>query len=745
MRFVAVLWSLLVASIGYGQTWTTVAPPNRPLEFLGSSMNIVWKYPFDQGCPAGVYEVSNAIVDRSQKVGAWSQPKTITVKEGWQLMAGGWNQPVTKDDVGLVWKVKCINIREHGEFKNGAEISFSVNPYPNYSIGPYSGDSPYIQFLNNCWPRYRDLTLLKYGGRNTVVAPPPVAYGTAFPYRPFEVAWCRVTETGETALSPIGQITPSPYNDLVIPNEVGEVRLFTQDDPHPQGTIGYHVYVRFNPTDPWQRVPAPHCYEDPVRPDDWLFQWWDNQPRLTKLAPNAPTHQAAAPPQSRLNELQLKLKNENGDIVIPAGLLGQKFYDCYCPVVDEYGPGNNKGFRKISSEGGGKWKLVQQVSQSGHSYWPMLVVLNQYSTWEDVVVQGTKGSSAALAYSGWSGGQAFGNTFNRCSFGCNGNPAGVTHGMLISDRCSRWPGDHTASEQLYEDCKFAGEVGIGHESNQAANNRFNHTYVNGYGDRRGSAIWSASPNVVNFTGGLYCDSVSGVLIRNGWHTHLYIQDIWVDQGFDHFVDSNTNGSVSIELDGGKLNAWGVNPNFARLVEQEGPTVFTIKKVRCQMNALPFDLLINNAQYNFTDLRLSDTNLTELLVLREPTEDQTKTEWVRFFRTDATYPIRQPLGFKLTVPGSTFEQKPLVFRTLATPVTIPESSRIVKIKLPGQTTTTDITVVDPAKTVIVPGQQVTLKRENVVVPDKTIVFNSLTGRQFTRRVDWWGTPTVVVLP
>jgi hypothetical protein len=697
---------LLMLSSVHAQTWTAVTPPSDAQIFkLRSETNVTWKYPFDAGCPAGEYEVSNAIVDRSQQVGMWSKPTRFTAKAGWTLYAAPWNQPTSRDDVGIVWKVKCISVVQPAvAFQADAEISYSSNMQPHYTIAPYSGDGPHLQRLSNSWQDYRPLNALKYGGRNTFEATTPPAYPSSFPNVSVEVGVCAVTETGETSMSPT----------VTFPDEgLGDVRtlyLGMMNYQWPQGTLGYHVYFRRTGQDEqWQRIPAPHCYGIPTTVDDWLFQWYDSQPVLSRVADNAPTHSPVANPQSRLNAIQLALKNENGDVNVPAGV---KEYDCYCPVIDEYGPGSNKGFRSIGTEGKRQWKLIQQTSQSGHTYWPMLVVANQYSTWKNVKVVGQRGASAALTYfSGLSGGQAFGNMFYDCHFGTNANPAGCTFGVYVSDRCSRWPGDHTASEQKYRDCYFYGEVAIGMEGNQTANIQFERTYANSFGTRRGCVVWSGIPSQLDFVGALYADCYTGSVFRTPWMLKCSVEKIWIDQGFDHLIDAGPVNLVTMKFTGGKLNAWGSLPNLARIIEAQSPTTLVFDTVDVQMNTQPYDMPANSGQYNFLDLRFNLTNLADIVVVREPTEQQTASEWVRFLRTDASFPAGRPaLGYKLTVPS--------------TALTIP--SQTIQQRINGSRTTTRI---------IVPAQTVT-------VPASSITFNSMSGRQQVRRQDWWSNPTAI---
>jgi hypothetical protein len=737
----AFLLSLLCSS--HAQTWTTVTPPADVTLFkLRSDTNISWKYPFDRGCPAGEYEVSNAIVDRSQQVGTWSKPTRFTTKAGWSLYAAPWNQPTTRDDVGIVWKVKCISVDQPGgAFQVGAEISHSSNLQPLFTVAPYSGDGPYLQRLFNNWNDYRPLTSLKTGGRNTIEAPPPPAYPSSFPNVEVEVGVCGVTETGETAMSPT----------VIFPAEgLGNVRVLSlgmMNAQWAQGTIGYHVYYRRGIDEVWQRVPAPHCHATPSSPDDWLFQWYDSQPVLSRIVANAPSHQPVVNPQSRLNAVQLAMKNETGDFEVPRSVLGVVTYDCFCPVLDEYGPGSNKQGRWIGTENVRPWKLVQQTSQSGHTYWPVLVIANQYSTWRNVKVVGQRGASAAITWhSMLSGGQGFGTTLDNCSFGVNANQAGVTFGVYVSDRCSRWPGDHTASELLFEDCDIFGEVCIGLEGNQTANVQFARTYANAFGTRRGCVCWSGIPSQFDFTGALYADCYSGSVFRTPWMLKVSVEKIWIDQGFDHLVDAGPVNSVTMKFTGGKLNAWGLLPNLARIIEAQTPTTLVFDTVDVQMNTQPFAILANSGQYNFFDLRFNLTNLADLVVVRDPTEVQTATEWPRFMRTDSAYPAGRPtLGYHLAFPAETISTLPITFTVPGDSVIVQGETFAIKKKINGAKTDTVLSFSVAPKTVTTPPKEITLPAGSITIPARSLTFNSMSGRQQVRRQDWWADPVLIANP
>jgi len=714
----------IVLPVTPGFTWSPVTAPTNALFIQSYSSYAGWNNPAS-GQPAGTYEISNAIVDRSRKVGTFSQPATVTTKLGGRFWVDSSNQPTTTDDCGLLWKVKCINVTETLDFTNGSEHYYSTNHQPVVSISPYSGDSATIQPLIVLWSL--DVKGLRFGGRNTAVAPPPVVSPDAFPCANFDVCWCRVTESGETALSPPTSLTAPNFGT---PVDVMRV-LLGMAEQHPQGTLGYHVYVRFQPTDPWQRVPAPHCLGDPKIADDWLFQWHDEQPMLSHLASTVVQPNPVATPSSRLNDLQMQLMNANGSIIVPAG----STYYCYCPVIDEYGGGNSKSGRRIAAADNGHWYLVQQMSLSGETYWPMIVVQNQASLWEGVQVQGVHGASAGLAYSDFSGGQGFSNQFNNCSFSCVATPVGRTAGMVIWDKCSTSSGGHTASEQRYTNCSFFGDIGIWLEGNQTADIQFDRCWAFGSAtnDRRSSAVYVNTGNIVTWSNGFYVDSVSGVIFRTISDMNIDVTGIWCDQGFKHFVDASSDSRVQVALYKGKLNCWGTAPNLARIMESQLTHKMQFHGTNTQGQPAG-NILVVSPQYNCVDLRFDDTPLSEQVALYEPTLAQSKTQWLTLYHwpMDPSF-WNQPFpGYKLVV--STYNAP-----VLDTKVTIPAQSIVVNVPtataIPaGSSTlpTTPVTVTVPAQVITVPGQSVKL-------PGKNIIFNSMTGRQNVLRPDWWSNP------
>lgn len=631
---------LLLPSSLFAQTWTAVPPPKQPLNFVSAGSNYTWSYPFVSPSPAGTYEVSNAIVDKSHRVGAWSQPARITVKSGWQLYGGSWNQPPTSDEAGVAWKIKCIAVNETADFRNGSEhylqTSYEVN-----SVAPWSGSGPEVMPLYLMWQRFMTIGKLSVGLKPAVPATAPSVVASGLLNTACEIAYCRVTETGETALSPPCQYTP-PILPGMVRAETCQIQ-FTISEPHPQGTIGYHVYFRPVSSDmgipisgSWQRLPAPHCYGDPATPDDWLWQWWDLQPKVIRTVENAPIHKAAEKPQSRLCDLQLQLMQRTGNITVPAGVT----YETYCPVIDEW---RNEGIfytfgRTIKAADGGEWQIKQQASLNGHTQWPSVAIYNQYSAWSGVQ------SSGKLSFGDWSGGQSFGVQFANCQF---------SSGALIHPRSAGSSlnlGGHTASELEFTNCTFAGEVPIFIGGQQSANIRFNRTHCHSNSTtRKGSGVYLESGNQVRFTDGLYieCPQGSSVFRANIYPAQLLVDDIWVDGGFYCFLETS-HTTAQVKYRGGKLNCWAHNEHeeltLARLIDPPPALSRLIfEDVQVQFNFTPAIDVIS-PHYNLCELRFTDTALADVTWLREPTKAQEQS------MANQLYPWGYPAVPTRPVPG-----------------------------------------------------------------------------------------------
>jgi hypothetical protein len=708
--------------------WVTIPAPSAALQF-GTEIteyqisNHQYKYPFTYPSPAGVFDVSNAVVDKLQRVGAWSQPKRLTLQSGWRLYAGAWNQPPASDDVGIVWKVKTISLVTPdplGAFVADQELVFidtAELSSPSFrSTVPYSSAGPELKYIFNDNQFSFDLNKLRMGGKNTLVSAPPIVVASQFPNQPTEFAYAVVTHTGQTALSPSLQFTPPTPPQGWVASQTCSLQL-SINTPFMQGSLGYYMYAKIN-GGAWQRLPAPHCYGDPAGPNDWIWQLDNLQPTVTRIVPGAPTHVATVPAESYLCNLQVALKDTAGNVIVDVTDV-----TTYSPVIDEWGTNGDdlprKFRRKITTPEGGTWNLNQAVTipwvggNNQTTYWPMLLVYNAYSQWIGANIQSTWGS-ACLAFADYQGGKAFGNRFIDCVFSASYTATGITHGVRVRADCTPRYGGHTASELEFLNCTMNADIAMQLSGIQTANVRTNRLHASGGASwgRRNCVFRIDTPNQVRFLNGLFCDCSSNIIFSLGT-SDVIIDDMWVDQGFKSMVDIDSGESASFSIkSGGKINAFsnpGERPNLTRIFNNRFACKLLFRDVVTQFNNAT-ELDVTAPKTNMTDLQFSNTIMSNQTVLREATRDQMLAEAKKVYGgayvvTD--WPVTTVPGMNITVPASS--------------VTIPAQSVTSSMKDVATSKVTTVNTVVPAKTIIVPSQ--------------TIILNSLTGKQTVKRLSW----------
>lgn len=624
------------------------------------------KYPFNTATPTGVFEVSNAIVDKQQKVGAWSEPKVLDLKSGWRLYALGDNQPPSADDVGIVWKLKCVSLAEPDPkyaYAPGGEYllttAFQCDLESNLGIVPYSSVRPVYDFIREPETRRMALDKLAYGGRHTFVAPPPKVAPSQFPVVAMKLAYSRITHEGETNLSPAFDFVPPTPPAGWTAAEAGEVRFGLQE-PHPQGTHGYYVYAQLEESGPWLRMP--HADGD-------IWQLDNMQPTLM-FPPTAIEHVPDSDSHSQLSKMNVALADYGGDIIIDEEV------ELTSPLIDEWRSGAGETFyRRISKDNGGRW--VPTFSTGPYAFPPFapeLLVYNSYSHWVGLKLD-RPASPRNVVFSDWSGGQGFGVEFTNCEF---------QQGLRVAEDSTATVGGHTASEVWFTNCKFAGKVPLWLAGQQTANIRFNRCFAQNFGtsNRSMPAIYISTPNTVSFKGGLFTDC-PGNVIFNVTVVNLYIEDIWVDQGFKSLIDIASWGSANIKIVGGKLNAWsavGERPNLARSFNPVEASDLVFNSVVLQFNnTLTLDVV--NPLFNRMGLRFEDTLLARDTILREPTQLQTQTNgYLIYGYPPSAWPDVQMPGYNIIVPS--ISSSPGILSSSTVSIIIP-SQTIVANSLTGQ--------------------------------------------------------------
>lgn len=675
--------------------WSTVpAPQHAPAVYergFSHNSDYVWFYPYKRPTPAGVIRVSNTIVDSNGKLGAWSEPKELNVKSGWRLWGGSWNLPCVEDCSGIAWKLEIVTIDpandfDYNPYKPG-KIAYLYSNWggsylPN-ETSPVSGFSPFLQQLTEDAWRYYQVEKFSTGGTFQQVAPAPTVIASNIPNKTYQLAYCRVTETGETALSPAYTYEPSPLPDGTFPADASWLRCVIHEY-HPQGTIGLHFYRReqviagdrSTTWSEWKRLPDAECYEPSKDkdgkyndPDDWLWPIWKRQCLLLNYIDDAPTHQPVANPQSRLSDIHRLFRGDpvkDKDVLVKYGLPTDKvftgdiilkpydYFNVTCPVIDEWGNGDSgttwappdqKFKRKIKCPNGEMWFISQRTSQSGHKSWPTVLIHNSYSEWYSVSVIASGGD--ALTYSDYSGGQCFGNRFYTSLFSAPMSSKRVACGIRIDAACAP---SHHPSEQLFSDCYVAGGIGAMLSGTQAANLRFQRLHISSNAtDSRGSVFYIQNPSPIKFNDGCFCDSYingqngSSVIFRiDTFHTNLQIQAIWVDAGFRRFMESN-NVSTQLTMIDGKLNVRGDKPALGLLIGNPIiKSTWLMQGIQIQRDPGTSPPRLISHSYRLAEPLLERTGMQDL-VLKTPSTE-TATAMFKRFSNGNLQPVEEQ-GYK----------------------------------------------------------------------------------------------------
>ena len=706
-QFMAGLMFLFLFVPAFGQEyWSTVpAPTQAPAVYqTGFSHNsdYTWFYPYKRPTPGGVIRVSNTIIDSNGKLGAWSEPKELTVKSGWRLWGGSWNLPCIEDCSGVAWKLEIVSVNPADDFQSNPYMpGKSFYLYTNWGgsylpneTSPASGFSPFLQQLTEDAWRYYSLEKFSTGGTFQTIAPAPTVVAASLPIKVFQLAYCRVTETGETALSPAYTFDLGALPDGTSPAEVGWLRCVIHEY-HPQGTLGLHFYRReqivagdrTTTWSDWKRLPDAECYGEPTEPDDWLWPIWKRQCLFLRYVDNAPVHSPVANPQSRLSDIHRLFRGDpakDKDVLQKYGLPTDKVYcgdiilkpydyfNVYCPVIDEWGngdtgttnaPPDQKFKRKIKCPSNEMWFISQQQSQSGHKSWPVVVIHNQYSQWHNTTITASGGD--ALTYSDYSGGQAFGNRFYGCLFNAPMTGKRVTCGIRIDAACAP---SHHPSEQLFSDCYVSGGIGAILSGTQAANIRFQRLHIGSNAtDPRGSVFYVQNPNPLKFNDGCFCDSYingqngSSVIFRvDTCHTNIQIQDIWVDAGFRRFLESN-NVSTQLTMTDGKLNVRGDKPALGLLVGNPViKSTWLMTGIQIQRDPGTSPPRIISHSYRLAEPLLERTGMQDL-VLKTPSAERATAMFKRFSNANLA-PMEEPgyraiIDFDLVLDVPTLVNRP----------------------------------------------------------------------------------------
>lgn len=498
---------------------------------------------------AGSYEVYNALVDRSNRVGAWSRPARMTVGSGWMLWGAGWNQPVSYEALGLVWKVRCLALvdpRPDLMLQPGQERVFGVSKRGTgpASIGshyPWGRLTPHMERLSLADGHY-PLRSLRMDGDHVTVAPPPIIRFSSLRNVRSRFVYQFVTTTGETSASPPVTCEQAGSGETV------ERSFRRAGQPAVAGALGYRVYVQYDGETIWRQAACGG--------DGW-YEIDNYAPIVDSLVAGAPTRAdhvrlsvAGETSTSVLDPLNVALTKTSGDIVIPDGTV----LETTQPVVDRYDPAAFG--RTIGRLNGGQWRLVPKFSQQNQRG-PAVIIQNQRSHWQGMHLAAEKLPLATgIAFTGYNEGCAFGvklsdcmidmdqvGQFGRCvgikvaETGAGGSRAGSE---LILERCGAGATNPYVFEHkqtanvILRDCSAAAFLGAGRMSWQDC------------------VMWISSPNQFQLQGIFHCDCPSGTIfaVEEGY---LTVDHLFVDRGCVTLIDFPDYKSGAVTIRQGAVN------------------------------------------------------------------------------------------------------------------------------------------------------------------------------------------------
>lgn len=601
--------------------WIPVAAPTSPLASSAAKASqsaVGWVE------PATTRSYQYALIDENNCAGPWSPPVTFDMAKGQGVIINYDDfVPATAEPIAIIWKTNTGIMLAVGTYE--AKQPYYYNPLVTGRRRFQEDWSVYIQY------NFQPSTIL------TSVPPTPKIDRYDVPNIDLEIAYCEVTHTGETELSPPRASAAGSFWGDADSRTFREILFY--NIPPPYGSLGRHVYARPAGTTTWYRQPNPQCFPQtgvPLTPEDYLWRHGEQQGNMYHYRTDV-VHSPVADPRSEIcNLLQARMDvlAQGQVIIVDVAEVKTK-----TPIYDRYGPGNNEQNLQVIGEYGVQWKLTQDTAPPAGcvnqgTNWPLLLISNQKSKWKDCVVRTTNGW-AALAYLEWSGGQCFGNEFHNCNFNGPNRGASMTYASGAAG--------HTPSEQLFNGCSFSGKVALEITGNQTANVRVNGpTYLFSPLRTRGSSCMLLdTPNQVRFTGDTFFDGgFKAMEIGESTSGIVTFDFAWCDQGNQLFFDGVGRTGQIIAIKGGKLNSWnlwsGSKPFLFRNPCSIWPSQFTTENVQMQHNfGVQKHMKVFSSVYQaFCGLFTNSDLLFNGVKLIEPTWDQ-----------------QVDLGFKLPMFGS----------------------------------------------------------------------------------------------
>lgn len=385
----------------------------------------------------------------------------------------------------------------------------------------------------------------------------------------------------------------SPSTPLMIPAiPNGGNRWITAGRNYPalMGTCGVYVYAGYSP-DTMTRQPVLDYIGSQNK---YLWPLWLNQYLLHKIE-NTGIYPVAPPPYgvgSVINWPQKQIVDKKKVIVY-----AQDNYDLYCPIILDY---DYQNFGRILGNANKNCTFTHKSTfidgRPLQTDIPMVLFQNQ----KDRLCDATFISNTALvgvAFSDFSGGQAFSPEIERCKFFLYGQE---TCGILVDECSSVWNGNHTASEARIKNSWFTATIPVKMEGNQTAKNRFTEMCEFwGTGLTRYPAdtavFYLGSPNDFDFMevaglGGTFRSIVT--MVGYSGQPRFTLSEFFIDQGCPVYVTfSSYQGGTAQFLGGERINTH--SQTWARMAEAphalNANVVFDGVRIIDQTSSIGFNL------------------------------------------------------------------------------------------------------------------------------------------------------------
>jgi hypothetical protein len=477
-----------------------------------------------------------------------------------------------------------------------------------------------------------------------------------------ELAYSNVCCNGETILSP-AVVCPLDSNRPRTHHNRIKVR---RADRYYPGVLGYYFYMRKIGETQWHRQPVPWSSWGPYnvnRPtEEFLWPATMDRFQILNFHRTGLTPVPVAAPQSYANELQLALWSTAAPTVVVRGTLSP----IRCPLHLEYfgnwlpspwvkslgfffttleGPGlgiAQKHNRTIKVEYDGSIALTTTRScpdgiVSPSIYWEALIVESQFSRVSGLHIT-HEGGRAGLAAHDWSGGQAFGPTFDNCRFIVN-NQHYPSWGLWqnVTNTGKTEDGNHSLSELKAINCHFMGTTAVKIAGIQSVNFEFIDCHI--------GSDWRAGPS---HSCGFYLANGSNTTCRNSlkygggrsfitnaFRSHLHVESLWIDEDIATLAEGRTYCQGVLSIKGNKVNHVG-NTDFNLLSLPCGGV--DQMEVRCdnlasQFNKPDLESVVFSQSYGRGIVR-SDRGsgglFAERIGIRTPTLDQWK-QWGYYYQ------------------------------------------------------------------------------------------------------------------